>query len=98
RLFIPLLTEQIGGYYDPKTKVLYVVDGIADALIGVTIPHELVHALQDQYVNLDSIQHITGDDDRQLATHAMIEGQAQYAMFAVLAGKSNIITILPTWI
>src|SRR3954470_4517704 len=26
KFFIPLLTEQIIGYYDPRTKVLYVVD------------------------------------------------------------------------
>ena len=59
-----VLTEQIIGYYDPKTKVLYVVEGAPEEYVGITIMHELVHALQDQYVNLDSLEHITGDDDR----------------------------------
>ncbi|MEO7521819.1 MAG: hypothetical protein ABIW79_08385, partial [Gemmatimonas sp.] len=45
-----LLEEQIIGYYDPKTKVLYVVAGAPKALLEQTVAHELVHALQDQYV------------------------------------------------
>src|SRR3954464_13967648 len=48
-----LLEEQIVGSYDPKTKVLYVVDGAPKDVVGITITHELVHALQDQYISLD---------------------------------------------
>ena len=48
--YVKVLTEQIIGYYDPKTKVLYVVDGAPEDYVGITIMHELVHALQDQYV------------------------------------------------
>src|SRR3954469_2215833 len=59
-----LLEEQIVGYYDPKTKVLYVVDGAPKDVVGITITHELVHALQDQYVSLDSVQKIHDDNDR----------------------------------
>ena len=65
KLFVDLLTEQILGYYDPKTKVLYVVNGAPEEYVGITIMHELVHALQDQYMDLDSLQRLTGDDDRQ---------------------------------
>src|SRR4029078_11431023 len=32
-----LLEEQIVGFYDPKTKVLYVVDGSPTGMAGVTI-------------------------------------------------------------
>src|SRR5687768_12644676 len=70
RFLLELLTEQIVGYYDPATKTLYVVEGAPDELIGITITHELVHALQDQYVNLDSIQKATGNSDRQAAAQA----------------------------
>src|SRR5215204_4053107 len=72
---LELLTEQVVGYYDPSTKVLYVVDGADPAMIGVTVTHELVHALQDQYLNLDSLQKITGDNDRQVAAQAVIEAR-----------------------
>src|SRR6476661_6881192 len=61
KLFVPLLTEQIIGYYDPRTKVLYVVEGAPKDYAGYTILHELVHALQDQYVNLDSMETLTYD-------------------------------------
>jgi hypothetical protein len=94
--FVKVLTEQIIGYYDPKTKVLYVVDGAPEDYLGITIMHELVHALQDQYVNLDSLQRITGDDDRQAAVQAVIEGQATYQqMYLMAGGNGNIAAQLP---
>ncbi|MEP6832450.1 MAG: hypothetical protein ABJB74_03610 [Gemmatimonas sp.] len=78
-----LLEEQIVGYYDPVTKVLYVVDGTSTALLTQTITHELVHALQDQYVKVDSIQGNVDDADRQSAAQAVLEGQAVYAQLWV---------------
>ncbi|MEO7997707.1 MAG: hypothetical protein ABI852_09690, partial [Gemmatimonadaceae bacterium] len=77
-----LLEEQIIGYYDPTTKVLYVVDGTPKLLLTQTITHELVHALQDQYVKVDSIQGNVEDADRQSAAQAVLEGQAVYAQLA----------------
>lgn len=78
-----LLEEQIVGYYDPATKVLYVVDGTPKVLLAQTITHELVHALQDQYVKLDSIQGNVEDADRQSAAQAVLEGQAVFVQLAV---------------
>jgi hypothetical protein len=95
-LFVRVLSEQIIGYYDPKTKVLYVVNGAPEEYAGITIMHELVHALQDQYVNLDSLEHITGDDDRALAVQAVIEGQATYEQIYLMSGGSgNVAAQLP---
>jgi hypothetical protein len=94
--FVKVLTEQIMGYYDPKTKILYVVDGAPEEFVGLTIMHELVHALQDQYANLDSLQHISGDDDRAAAVQAVIEGQATYEQVYIMAGGSgNLAVQLP---
>ena len=93
---VKVLTEQIMGYYDPKTKVLYMVSGAPPEYAGVTLMHELVHALQDQYVNLDSLQRITGDDDRAAAVSAIIEGQATYQQIYIMAGGSgNIAAQMP---
>ncbi len=78
-----LLEEQIVGYYDPATKVLYVVDGAPDALLSQTVAHELVHALQDQYVKIDSIQARTDDGDRQVAAQAVLEGQAVFMQLRI---------------
>jgi hypothetical protein len=84
-----LLEEQIVGYYDPATKVLYVVEGGTPELVEVTITHELVHALQDQYVNIDSIQSATGDADRQVAAQSILEGQAVYAQLRASLGETG---------
>ena len=92
---LELLTEQVVGYYDPSTKVLYVVDGADPTMVNVTVTHELVHALQDQYLNLDSIQKISGDNDRQVAAQAVIEGQATFEQVQAMLGSSNLAASLP---
>lgn len=84
RLMVDLLTEQIVGYYDPKTKVLYIVDSAPEELVGITITHELVHALQDQYVNLDSIQQVARENDRSSAAQAVIEGEAVFEQMSIM--------------
>ncbi|HEX2780800.1 MAG TPA: hypothetical protein VHM30_14965 [Gemmatimonadaceae bacterium] len=84
---VDLLAEQIIGYYDPKTKVLYIVKGADPAVASITVTHELVHALQDQYVNLDSVNSANKDDsDRALAAHALVEGQATYVQLQAQTG------------
>ena len=91
RLLTDLLEEQIVGFYDPKTKKLYIVQGSAPEAAGLVLSHELVHALQDQYLNLDSIQNVEGDDDRVGAAQAVIEGQATVAQL----GGGNVAARLP---
>jgi hypothetical protein len=86
-LLISVLEEQIGGYYDPRTKVLYIVEGTAEEAVGVTVTHELIHALQDQYINLDSVMRATGDDDRLAAAQAVLEGQATYEQMRIMFGR-----------
>src|SRR6185503_5222103 len=83
--FVKVLTEQIMGYYDPKTKVLYMVKGAPELYANTTLMHELIHALQDQYVNLDSLQNINGDDDRAAVVQAIIEGQATYEQIYIMS-------------
>ena len=83
---IRVLDEQIVGFYDPAAKTLYVVQGADEQVVGITIAHELIHALQDQYVNLDSLQKATGDNDRTTAAQAVIEGQATFEQLSIMAG------------
>ena len=90
-----LLEEQIVGYYDPGTKVLYIVEGSAKDAVGITVTHELVHALQDQYVSLDSIQKMEADNDRRTAAQAVFEGQAVYEQISVMLGGPNVAINLP---
>ena len=92
KLFVPLLTEQIIGFYDPRTKVLYVVDGAPKDYAGYTIMHELVHALQDQYIDLDSLERLTYDSDRQSALQTAIEGQATFEQILLMTGGKGSLT------
>ena len=94
--FVRVLTEQVVGYYDPKAKTLYVVQGADEQVVGITITHELVHALQDQYVNIDSIQKSGSNNDRLAAAQALIEGEAQFEQISImLGGPDQIETRLP---
>jgi hypothetical protein len=99
---LTLLTEQVVGYYDPAAKVLYVVSGDGTAkgapsadVVNVTINHELVHALQDQYFPLDSMQKEHNDNDRLSAGQAVIEGQATLEQMSSMLGGANFIANLP---
>jgi hypothetical protein len=43
-----------------------------------------VHALQDQYLDLDSLQDVRGDNDRQVAAAAAIEGHATFEQMQMM--------------
>ncbi|HEY6047257.1 MAG TPA: hypothetical protein VIU65_11685 [Pyrinomonadaceae bacterium] len=80
-LMIRLLTEQVAGYYDPKTQQFHLADWIDVDGQKPIMAHELTHALQDQHFNLRRFDHWPkGDSDAELAAHALIEGDATLAM------------------
>jgi hypothetical protein len=86
---IDLLTEQIAGYYDPDSNALYIPADIEPFQLRVVVSHELVHALQDQYVRLDSIITQRHANDRRSAAQAILEGQATVAQIPVLMPEQN---------
>ena len=88
QLLSDLYAEQIVGYYDPDSTMLYVIDGVPAEAVRPVLVHELVHALQDQELNLDSLIARERGNDRQLAAQAMIEGHATLAMLAFLGGEA----------
>ncbi len=85
KLFVDLYTEQVAGFYEPDSSTLFAVEGADDLMLRGTLAHELVHALQDQYLPLDSIMSDRSDADRLAAAQAMLEGQATLVMVLVLA-------------
>ncbi len=100
RFMLRLLGEQVIGYYDPGTKVLYVVSDTSAgraALVEVTLAHELVHALQDQYLPLDSIQKQRDDNDRQTAAQSVLEGQATYEQMSSMLGGDMAVRMPGGW-
>jgi hypothetical protein len=80
-LLLRVLTEQVAGYYDPKTREFHLADWIDLDGQRPVMAHELTHALQDQHFNLRRFDHWPkGDSDAELAAHALIEGDASLAM------------------
>ena len=83
---IKLLTEQVAGYYDPKSQEFYLADWIDLDGQRPVMAHELTHALQDQHFNLrrfeDWPKH---DSDAEMAAHALVEGDASYLMMQYVA-------------
>ena len=50
---VALLREQVAGYYDTKTRTVYLLDWLPPASQLPVLAHELTHALQDQNFGLE---------------------------------------------
>ncbi len=87
-LFSAIYAEQIAGYYDPDSTALYFVSRGDPAQVRFLLAHEMTHALQHQYLPIDSILSAREDGDRIMAAQAVLEGQAQLvAMLTLLPGQ-----------
>jgi hypothetical protein len=70
----------IQGYYDPEKKNFFMVDGLSIEGQRPVIFHELTHALDDQYIDIDALtEALKKDEDRNFAFKCTIEGCAEYA-------------------
>ncbi|GBC82538.1 hypothetical protein HRbin10_01665 [bacterium HR10] len=96
-LLLRILTEQVAGYYRPRTKTLYLADWLTPEEQRWVMVHELVHALQDQHFDLRRFEDgPKGESDRDLAIHALIEGEAMGVMLTyILKPQGMDLTSLP---
>lgn len=79
---IKLMTEQVAGFYRPKSKELFIADWNDLEQQKPVMIHELQHALQDQHFNLMRFEKWPrGDGDREMAIHALVEGDATAVMY-----------------
>jgi len=90
-LLLDLLTEQVAGFYDPESRTFYGVQGVDPTQLRLVLAHELVHALQDQYLPLDELMKRRGDADEQMATQAVLEGEATIASILVFLPNPELI-------
>ncbi len=68
---VDLLTEQIAGLYDPKTREFYIADWIPIDDQRMVMAHELTHALQDQHFQIEAWEKAARpNDDAELAREA----------------------------
>jgi len=96
-LLLDLFTEQVIGFYDPDSTTLFVVANSDARLLPATVSHELVHALQHQYLPLDSILRQQGDNDRLTAAQCILEGQATLAGLQVMVPDQNLFAMPEFW-
>jgi hypothetical protein len=79
--YIDLLSEQIAGYYDNKTKEMYVVGNQFGGMERLTYSHEYTHALQDQNYDIQNglkydTKYCEQDSERCAGIQALLEGDA----------------------
>jgi hypothetical protein len=96
-LLLDLYAEQVAGYYDPDSATLFGVAGADRAQLRLVLAHEMVHALQGQYLPLDSILKSTASNDRLTAAQAVLEGQATLASIQVLAPGQDLTKMPEFW-
>ncbi len=87
----------VAGFYDPETDTLSCRTGFGPGQVREVLTHEMVHALQAQYVNLDSLIDPSRESDRAFASKAVIEGQAMFATIRLLAGGRNVVAYTGVW-
>lgn len=81
RGIIDLYVSQLGGYYDPGHKYFVMASWMPDVLQTPIAVHELTHALQDQYFDLEKfVDSKLESTDLLLARSALVEGDATAVM------------------
>jgi len=78
-----MMAGMAGGFYSPRARELFVVEGFAGDGAKPILLHELVHALEDQHFDYRALTlPITMDPDRSFAASCVVEGSAEHARVA----------------
>lgn len=82
KAYVDLFGSQAAAYYNPENDTFYILKtDIAANEIDMTALHELQHAIQDQYFQIDKIYAaIEDNDDKATAAKFLIEGEATFIM------------------
>ena len=91
---LDLFSDQIAGYYDPKTKKLTILDSAASDpdWAAMVLSHELDHGLQDQAFDLEKFEKLPDDEsDASLARHALVEGDGVALMLEIAFAQNGIV-------
>jgi hypothetical protein len=79
------IEESAAGYYDPQRKEFYLLGDLPGDVGSIFAAHELTHALEDQYYDLDArIDKCGENDDLGFAVMAVHEGSASVLMAVYL--------------
>jgi hypothetical protein len=84
-----LLSIGVVGFYDPETKQLVVRGAQITPYVREVLAHELTHALDDQYFDLNRPQLDTADDETSFGFTALVEGNARRIEDAYLSSLTS---------
>lgn len=82
KAYVNLFGSQAAAYYNPANDTFYILKTDMPASeIDTTALHELQHAIQDQYFQIDKLYAgIKDNDDMATAAKFLVEGEATYVM------------------
>ena len=84
-----LLSIGVLGFYDPESKELVVKGTDTTPFVRQVLAHELTHALDDQWFDLNRPQLDNPDDDSGFGFIALVEGSARRVEDAYVASMSS---------
>jgi hypothetical protein len=86
-LMLDVLTVAVGGFYDAERDQLYAVTSELGALNQFVMIHECLHALQDQYSDLQAFvldkDHLE-NEDASIGRSSVVEGEATFVTNLVM--------------
>ena len=78
-IFASFLEAGAAAFYKPETRTFYHIEGNDGRGAYPVVFHELVHAVEDQYFDLDAFYRaVEGDGDAALARRGLVEGTASW--------------------
>lgn len=89
---INLEVSSVAALYDPKQKVILVGDWVQPVLAELVLMHEIAHAFQDKYLDLEKFQQrqdVKDNLDFAFAHQSLLEGEATAVMFEYLLKKDK---------
>ncbi len=86
---VDLLTEQAAAFYDYRKKKMFLLESAPEISQRFVLVHELAHALADQHFSLEKFIRRGSNDDSATARMAVMEGQAQWLMYELMAKKAG---------
>ena len=88
---LALYTEAVAGYYDPKTKTVYLLDWLDPDAQKPVLAHELTHALQDQNFNLTKF--MKHGQQKKVGKYDVETSEADSARVALMEGQAAAVMV-----
>ena len=87
---LEMYATNVGGFYDPHDRTLYLLADQPAVMQQLAIAHELAHAIQDEQLGLERLtREAMRSEDAQLALSAALEGNAQAVAAEVVGSESG---------